>query len=85
MVVSLSSAKTTEKIYSSSQGSVRVQVCNSRMVRITKSINNSFPADEPWMVVKYDFDKVDCQWSEDGDAHVIKTADMVIRLTPNPR
>lgn len=38
MVVSLSSAKTTEKIYSSSQGSVRVQVCNSRMVRITKSM-----------------------------------------------
>lgn len=84
MVVSLSSAKTTEKIYSSSQGSVRVQVCNSRMVRITKSMNNSFPADEPWMVVKYDFDKVDCQWSEDGDTHVIKTADMVVRLTPNP-
>ncbi|MBR5350218.1 MAG: DUF4968 domain-containing protein, partial [Prevotella sp.] len=84
LVKSVSAAKVTERVYTSAQGALRIQVCNSRMVRITKMPTDRFPADEPWMVVKYDFDAVHCDWSKEGDAYVIKTSDMVIRIKPDP-
>ena len=46
-------------LYSTPEGFLRIQVCNERMVRITKSPTQDFVRDEPWMVIRYEFDPVD--------------------------
>ena len=48
-------------IFSTPEGSLRIQVCNNRMVRVTKSTTGDFVKDEPWMVIRYDFPPVDFQ------------------------
>ena len=47
--------KGNEVVYTSPQGDLRIQMCNEQMFRVTKSNTHQFVADEPWMVVKYDF------------------------------
>ena len=73
LVMSVSAAKVTERVYTSAQGALRVQVCNSRMVRITKMPTDRFPADEPWMVVKYDFDG-NLKWKTEKEANITNKA-----------
>ena len=55
--------KGNEVVYTSPQGDLRIQMCNEQMFRVTKSNTHQFVADEPWMVVKYDFAPVDFQVS----------------------
>ena len=38
--------------------SMRIEFCNSQMIRITKSTDGNYRQNENWMVVKYDFDNV---------------------------
>ena len=45
--------------FASREGLMRMQLCSPTMLRITKSATAAFPADEHWMVVRYDFDPVD--------------------------
>ena len=51
-------AEGNEVVFRSDAGDMRVQVCTSDMLRITKSINSSFRPNEKWMVVNYDFEAV---------------------------
>ncbi|MBQ7162994.1 MAG: DUF5110 domain-containing protein [Bacteroidales bacterium] len=74
------SVKGNEVVYHSASGDLRLQVCNERMIRITKSTGSEFPADEPWMVIKYDFDPVDFQ----VEGRTLKTAAMQIRIEADP-
>ena len=46
-------------VYKTPEGYLRLQVCNDRIVRITKSNTDEFVKDEPWMVIRYDFDPVE--------------------------
>ncbi|MBP5171323.1 MAG: DUF4968 domain-containing protein, partial [Bacteroidales bacterium] len=74
------SVKGNEVVYHSASGDLRLQVCNERMIRITKSTGTEFPADEPWMVIKYDFEPVDFQ----VEGSTLKTAAMQIRIEADP-
>lgn len=46
-------------IYETPEGYLRLQVCNDQIVRVTKGETGEFVKDEPWMVIRYDFDPVD--------------------------
>ena len=65
-------------LYSTPEGSLRIQVCNERMVRVTKSTTMDFVKDEPWMVIRYTFDPVDFR----ADAQGIETAAMRLAIDP---
>ena len=72
--------KGNEVVYTSPQGDLRIQMCNEQMFRVTKSNTQQFVADEPWMVVKYDFDPVDFQVS----GNTLRTSALQLEVTPNP-
>ena len=46
-------------LYATPEGFLRLQVCSERIVRITKSATEEFVKDEPWMVIRYDFEPVE--------------------------
>ncbi len=73
-----------EVIFPSSQGNLRIQLCNDNMFRITKSADASFPEDEPWMVVRYQFDPVDFQVTSAGEESEIATSSLKIHVQANP-
>lgn len=63
-------------LFSTPDGPLRVQVCSERMVRITKSATDSFVKDEPWMVIRYDFDPVDFKL----EGGTLSTAELSLRV-----
>ena len=73
-----------EIMLTSAQGNMRIQLCNDRTVRITKSADTHFEENEPWMVTRYAFEPVSYQRSTDGDATIIKTSQLTLRILPNP-
>lgn len=73
-----------EIVFLSEEGSLRVQLCNDRMLRVTKSADTTFPQDEPWMVVKYDFAPVDYQVEAVADGYRIHTESLTAELQPLP-
>jgi len=58
---------------------LRLEFCTPQMVRIRTSNTNTFLPDEPWMVVKYQWEAVPLQASTNAAAYVITTA--AIRVT----
>lgn len=73
-----------EVIFKSSQGDMRIQMCNDKMFRVTKSPNTFFPENEEWMVVKYDFDRVDYQVKAVTNGNEITTSSLKILVLSNP-
>ena len=73
-----------EVIFKSSQGDMRIQMCNDKMFRVTKSPNTFFPENEEWMVVKYDFDRVDYQVKAVANGNEITTSSLKILVLSNP-
>ena len=73
-----------EIMLTSAQGNMRIQLCNDRTVRITKSADTHFEENEPWMVTRYAFEPVSYQRSTDGDATIIKASQLTLRILPNP-
>lgn len=68
----------------SGQGDMRMDFCNSKMVRILKSTGKTFPENEPWMVVKYDFEPVDFHVLTTSAQADVTTDDLQITAMPNP-
>ena len=82
-ICTLSSAQTrkgNDVVYTSAQGDLRIQMCNEQMFRVTKSNTRQFVADEPWMVVKYDFEPVNFQVS----GKTVRTSALQIEVRDNP-
>ena len=73
-----------EVVFLSEEGSLRVQLCTDCMIRVTKSADATFPQDEPWMVVKYDFSGVDYQVETTADGYRLTTACLMAELRPKP-
>lgn len=74
------SVKANDVTYTSADGQLRISLCNDQMFRVTKSTSDKMPANEPWMVVKYDFPKVEKTVS----GNTIKTSKLCIEVTPSP-
>ncbi len=70
--------------FRSPRGDLRVQLCNGNMFRVTKSADSSFPEDEAWMVVRYDFDPVDFHVAAVDGANEVSTGSMRIRVQEDP-
>lgn len=69
-----------EVIYTSPQGDMRIQWCTETMFRITKSSNKTFVHDEPWMVIKYDFNPV----SFKIEGNKMRTSALTVQIEHNP-
>jgi alpha-glucosidase len=67
-------------IFSSKNGKMRISMCNEQMFRITKINGSKMPTNEPWMVIKYHFDKV--KFNVKGN--VITTSKLEITVKDNP-
>lgn len=80
----ISSEKDNKITLSTTNGSVIVELCTPTMVRFRTSWNNEFEADEPWMVTKYNWDKVDYQLNETSTNLIIATEQLDIQIQKQP-
>ena len=63
---------------------MRVQVCTSDMLRITKSINSSFRSNEKWMVVKYDFEAIPYEVQPLAQGAALLTEALTLQISDSP-
>ena len=71
-------------VFKSSQGDMKIQMCNNNMFRVMKSADSTFPEDENWMVVKYDFEPVRFQVKSVGTEVEITTSSLKIFVNSDP-
>ena len=71
-------------VFHSKAGDMRVQVCTSDMLRITKSINSSFRPNEKWMVVKYDFEAVPYEVQPLAQGAALLTEALTLQVSDSP-
>ena len=64
--------------------SMRIEFCNSQMIRITKSTDGNYRQNENWMVVKYDFDNVNYEVIPNSENIIVRTKDMELCITTSP-
>jgi alpha-glucosidase (family GH31 glycosyl hydrolase) len=69
-----------EFLFPASSGNVKIEFCTPSMFRVTNSWNKSFEANEPWMVVKYDWSPVTINASEQGNFVQLQTSQLSIRV-----
>lgn len=67
-------------VYSSSEGNLRIEMCTESMFRVTKVPSSVMPANEKWMVVKYDFPQVKFHVDEKS----IVTDRLQLKIEDNP-
>jgi len=73
--------KENECVWTNGERSVRLQFCSPDMVRITKSRSLSFEVDEPWMVIKYQWEQVRYSVIENESDYKIRTDSVDISLS----
>lgn len=70
--------------FNSPQGDMRIEMCNDHMFRVNKSADSSFPENEKWMVVRYEFDKVDFRVKPTAGGYELTTDAMKVDIKANP-
>lgn len=71
-------------VFASTSGDVKIEFCAANMFRVRYSWNRSFEANESWMVVKYDWPKVDVITTENKDFILLKTSAIQIKVFKSP-
>lgn len=67
-----------------SNATVRLEWCTPSMVRIRTSFQKNFEADEAWMVVKYDWLKVDVKTSEQRNRFILRSSALTVEIFKSP-
>lgn len=70
--------------FSNSQADVRLEFCTPSMFRVRTSWDHDFAADEPWMVIQYDWPEVALETEELDDKFLLKTKSLTIRINKSP-
>lgn len=71
-------------VFQSNKGNLRVELCTNNMFRVTKSTGTSFRENESWMVVKYNFDRVNYSIQDNDSGNIIMTPELKIYVKANP-
>ena len=77
-------AEGNDVLFHSEAGDMRVQVCTSDMLRITKSPNSTFRPNEQWMVVRYDFDSVPYEVQPLAQGAALLTDALTLHIADSP-
>lgn len=70
--------------FSSDKANVQLEFCTPEMVRIRTSWGKTFEANEPYMVVKYDWPLVNVASKENSDHFLLSTSDLQIKIFKTP-
>jgi len=76
--------KGNEYSLTTTNGIVRIEFCTSRMFRVRMSWNKNFEGNEPWMVVKYDWQPVAVSSTESKQFFLLQTSDLAVKLYKSP-
>lgn len=66
--------------YKAPEGTVKIEFCTPEMFRVRRSRDNSFEANEPWMVVKYNWNNVQVKETQADGKIVLTTSALRIEL-----
>lgn len=67
-----------------SSGNMKIEFCTPEMFRVRASWNKNFEENEPWMVVKYNWEPVTVSSSETKDHFLLSTSALKIKLFKSP-
>lgn len=70
--------------FSNENADVRIAFCTSAMFRVSTSFDRAFEENEPWMVVKYTWEPVDIQITEEANDFLIRTDSLQVRVHKSP-
>ncbi|HEY8688430.1 MAG TPA: TIM-barrel domain-containing protein [Chitinophagaceae bacterium] len=70
--------------FSNTSGDVAIEFCTASMFRVRYSWSRSFEENEPWMVMKYNFPKVDVISTENKDYVLLKTSQLQVKIFKSP-
>lgn len=65
-------------------GNMKIEFCTPEMFRVRASWNKSFEENEPWMVVKYNWEPVAVSSSETNNYFLLSTSALKIKLFKSP-
>jgi len=63
---------------------VKITVCSDDIVRVRMAQNGTFRAEEPWIVVKYNWPYVNYSFNDSGTYYQIETSKLIIRVNKSP-
>ncbi|MFI8378868.1 glycoside hydrolase family 31 protein [Leeuwenhoekiella sp. NPDC079379] len=66
------------------EGHLRMEVCNADVIRFRTSWDGNFEPDEPYMVTQYDWAETKWDLKETADLIQLKTAQLLVEVTKNP-
>ncbi|MGO4911510.1 glycoside hydrolase family 31 protein [Leeuwenhoekiella sp. W20_SRS_FM14] len=66
------------------KGHLRMEICNSDVIRFRTSWDGNFEPNEPYMVTQYDWAEIKWDLKETADLIQLKTAQLLIEVTKNP-
>lgn len=69
---------------STDKASVVIEFCSSSIIRFRTSWNGEFESNEPWMVSRYNWDKVPYQIADASKNIIIKTATLRLNINKSP-
>jgi alpha-glucosidase len=78
------SKKGNEYSFSSTNGDVKIEFCAADIVRIRAAWDRRFEANEPWMVVKYEWQPVAVVATENKDHFLLKTTKLQLKIFKSP-
>jgi len=70
--------------FTTTRARVQLEFCTAAMFRVRMSRSGTFAADEPWMVVQYQWAELPVQATETGEAFRFSTAALQIVVNKNP-
>ena len=70
--------------FSNTAGDVAIEFCTPSMFRLRYNWNRTFEKNEPWMVVKYDFPKVDVSKTENKEYILLRTSLLQVKIFKSP-
>jgi alpha-glucosidase len=76
--------KGNEFSFVTSTGSMKIEFCTPAMFRVRTTWNKGFEENEPWMVVKYNWEKVAVSSSETKDHFLLSTEALKIKVFKSP-
>lgn len=66
--------------YKTPEGTMKVEFCTPDMFRVRRSRSNAFEADEPWMVIKYNWANVPVKESQEDGKTILTTSALKIAI-----
>src|SRR5882757_11017144 len=67
-------------LFSNTNGDVKISFCSPGLFRVRSAWNRSFEADEPWMVVKYNWPPVTVSATDNKEYISLKTAQLQVKV-----